>query len=86
MAKKARSKSQWRHTMTPPFATDAAPFEILKQMKKHGVTQLIHGHTHKPTIESLPLDDKTVHRIVLGSWHPKGEVLIYPKDGQYYLE
>jgi len=46
-------------------------------MAKHGVTTLIHGHTHRP--------DRHQHtggeRIVLGDWHDKGWYIVWDSSG-----
>ena len=47
-------------------------------MQEHGVTQLIHGHTHRPAIHTLGNNHK---RIVLGDWHEQGSVLRCAQDG-----
>ncbi|MDH5423820.1 MAG: UDP-2,3-diacylglucosamine diphosphatase [Gammaproteobacteria bacterium] len=36
---------------------------------------LIHGHTHRPDIHQLTVDNKAVTRIVLGDWYEKGSLL-----------
>ncbi|MEE9309784.1 MAG: UDP-2,3-diacylglucosamine diphosphatase [Cocleimonas sp.] len=42
-----------------------------KVMKQAGVTQLIHGHTHRPEIHNFQLNGKLATRIVLGDWRDK---------------
>ncbi len=45
-------------------------------MRQHGVSRLIHGHTHRPADHRFELDGKPVERIVLSEWHEvRGEVL-----------
>ncbi|MDH5407745.1 MAG: UDP-2,3-diacylglucosamine diphosphatase [Gammaproteobacteria bacterium] len=46
-------------------------------MKQSGVTQLIHGHTHRPAIHDLKLDNQNAKRIVLGDWQEtQGSMLV----------
>ncbi|GMR08338.1 MAG: UDP-2,3-diacylglucosamine diphosphatase [Gammaproteobacteria bacterium] len=38
-------------------------------MLENNVTQLIHGHTHRPNIHETDLNGKACRRMVLGDWH-----------------
>lgn len=57
---------------------DVTPEEVERVMRDHGVTTLIHGHTHRPAVHDFELDEQPARRIVLGDWQPgKGwEVVI----------
>ncbi len=49
---------------------------VNKTMLENNVTQLIHGHTHRPNIHETDLNGKPCRRIVLGDWHDShGSVL-----------
>lgn len=63
---------------------DVTPSEVINVMEKHDATIMIHGHTHKPTIERISSEDKSKIRIVLGDW---GEKLYYLDfiDTEYQL-
>ncbi|MAL98644.1 UDP-2,3-diacylglucosamine diphosphatase [Hydrocarboniclastica marina] len=50
---------------------DVTPGEVAEQMSAHGVRQLIHGHTHRPAVHELEVDNKSAQRIVLGDWDSK---------------
>jgi len=50
-------------------------------MRKYGVTQMIHGHTHRPAIHSFKLDGVPAQRIVLGDWNEVGSVLFCDENG-----
>ena len=50
-------------------------------MRKNNVTQMIHGHTHRPAIHKFLLDGKTARRIVLGDWHNKASFVVASKEG-----
>ncbi len=54
---------------------DANQNAIETLMREHGVTQLIHGHTHRPGSHEFSLDKKSAKRIVLGDWYHQGSVL-----------
>ena len=47
---------------------DVTPEEVLQEMSKHQVQTLIHGHTHRPNIHSLFVNEAPGKRIVLGDW------------------
>lgn len=49
-------------------------------MKQHGVSLLIHGHTHRPGIHTFEIDNQPARRVVLGDWYNRGNVLIYRPD------
>lgn len=51
--------------------------KIESLMEKRGVSQLIHGHTHKPHHYTFMINDQTIRRIVLASWDTSPNVLIY---------
>ena len=42
---------------------------VMNVMREYQVTQLIHGHTHRPNIHEFLLDRKHAKRIVLGDWY-----------------
>ncbi len=47
---------------------DVTPEEVFSVMRDHGVTTLIHGHTHRPALHDFELDGAPAQRIVLGDW------------------
>lgn len=47
---------------------DVTPNEVDRVMSEAGVTQLIHGHTHRPARHKVAYGE----RIVLGDWESKG--------------
>ncbi|MBZ0332025.1 UDP-2,3-diacylglucosamine diphosphatase [Halomonas sp. ANAO-440] len=49
---------------------DVTPDEVVRVMRDHGVTTLIHGHTHRPAVHELDIDGTPARRIVLGDWQP----------------
>jgi UDP-2,3-diacylglucosamine hydrolase len=61
--------------------TDVAPAAVADVMARHGVTRLIHGHTHRPAIHSLEVAGRRAQRIVLGDWYDQGSVLRLDGDG-----
>jgi len=53
-------------------------------MTEAGVTQLIHGHTHRLAIHEFDLNDQAAKRIVLGDWYEQVSCLKV-SDGQLDL-
>lgn len=49
--------------------------QVQMAFKRHGVTRMIHGHTHRPAIHKLSIDGRPSQRIVLGDWYTQGSVL-----------
>jgi UDP-2,3-diacylglucosamine hydrolase len=49
---------------------------VAQAFRAHGVTRMIHGHTHRPARHELSVDGVPRERHVLGAWHDDG----------YYLE
>jgi UDP-2,3-diacylglucosamine hydrolase len=47
---------------------DVTPAEVRREMRTHGVRQLIHGHTHRPARH----ETDTGLRWVLGAWEEQG--------------
>ena len=53
-------------------------------MLEAGVTQLIHGHTHRPNIHDFDLNGEAAKRIVLGDWYEQVSSLKV-QNGQFNL-
>ena len=54
---------------------------VINTMLEHDVNQLIHGHTHRPNIHPIQLNNKTAKRFVLAEWDTCGSVLDFSADG-----
>jgi UDP-2,3-diacylglucosamine hydrolase len=64
---------------------DVTQDAVCNVMRKHHVTHLIHGHTHRPAIHAFMLDNHSCERIVLGAWHEQGQALVWYADGKREL-
>jgi UDP-2,3-diacylglucosamine hydrolase len=54
---------------------------VSRQMRRHGVRTLIHGHTHRPGEHVLVLDGRRALRQVLSDWKDdRGEFLAHRSD------
>ena len=85
IGRKLRNESQERTRYKAADITDVNHGEVLRVMRKHRVTTLIHGHTHRPAVHPLEIDGMPVQRIVLGDWDKDGWVLEVDGGG-YRLE
>ncbi|HHF7375731.1 UDP-2,3-diacylglucosamine diphosphatase [Legionella bozemanae] len=64
---------------------DVVTEEIIKHMSYYQVTQLIHGHTHKPGITSYQNNAQNLKRYVLSDWDDKPLVLCYHNTKGLYF-
>ena len=87
-AQQARAASQARqselkHDSRAQFEaiTDVAASEVLSSFQRYGVDRMIHGHTHRPAIHALEVEQRPCNRIVLGDWYSQGSVLSVDADG-----
>ena len=55
---------------------DVDPVTVSRIMREYGVAELIHGHTHRPCMHDLVIDDKPARRIVLGDWYGDELILV----------
>jgi UDP-2,3-diacylglucosamine hydrolase len=50
-------------------------------MREHGVSLLLHGHTHRPAIHDFALDGRPARRIVLGAWYETASIVRWTAAG-----
>ena len=55
-------------------------------MSQHGITQLIHGHTHRPNKHEFTVNNSRHIRWVLGDWHPSHAQYLCVTDHDINLE
>ncbi|SNC67616.1 UDP-2,3-diacylglucosamine hydrolase [Marinobacter sp. es.048] len=68
MARQLREISMAKNQGKEEFIMDVTPEEVVKDMERHGVQRLIHGHTHRPAVHELTANGSPAKRIVLGDW------------------
>lgn len=73
-----RAKSRTQTGMKATHITDVNAAAVEQAMQHHGVTTLIHGHTHRPAIHTLGANRQ---RIVLGDWDSHGWYLQLDNNG-----
>ncbi len=54
---------------------------VVGTFRNRGVDILLHGHTHRPAIHEVELEDRTAQRIVLGDWYEQGSVVRWDEYG-----
>ncbi|MFS2156971.1 UDP-2,3-diacylglucosamine diphosphatase [Pseudomonas sp. Pseusp122] len=81
LARKLRSESKVQTRMKANDIVDVTPEEVPRIMSQYGVRTLIHGHTHRPAIHKLQVNDQTAQRIVLGDWDRQGWALQVDDQG-----
>jgi UDP-2,3-diacylglucosamine hydrolase len=81
IAKQARSQSQERNKTLSESIMDVNTDAVKATIAEHGVEILLHGHTHRPAIHSIEVDDRIAKRVVLGDWYDQGSVLRWDEDG-----
>jgi len=80
MAKQARSESSSRNSALDDYLMDVNADAVAAAFRQHGVGRIIHGHTHRPAIHDLTVDDRPCQRIVLGDWYDQGSALFVHPD------
>lgn len=81
LASNLRRQSREQTRMKASDIVDVTPEEVPPLLRRHGVTRLIHGHTHRPAIHELEIDGHPAQRIVLGDWDRQGWALQVDEHG-----
>lgn len=81
IGRRLRNESRERTRYKASDITDVNAMEVERVVRKHRVTSLIHGHTHRPAVHPLEIDGQAVQRIVLGDWDKDGWVLEVDDEG-----
>ncbi|MBU1330116.1 MAG: UDP-2,3-diacylglucosamine diphosphatase [Gammaproteobacteria bacterium] len=81
LARKLRERSQQQTRMKASAIVDVTPSVVPEVMAQHGVLTLIHGHTHRPAVHRLEVNDQPAQRIVLGDWDQQGWALQIDQQG-----
>lgn len=81
-AKALRAYSRSGEQGKPTAIMDVNQETVAEWMRRHGVHQMIHGHTHREAIHDFELDGRPARRIVLGDWHAdRGSALACTAQG-----
>ena len=68
MAESLRLDSKEATNLKKDEIMDVSPEAVEEIMTLHNVELLIHGHTHRPKVHSLEINQSPAQRIVLGDW------------------
>jgi UDP-2,3-diacylglucosamine hydrolase len=81
LARQLRAQSGEATSNKAEDILDVTPEEVVRVMREHGVTTLIHGHTHRPAEHALEVDGQPARRLVLGDWQPGQGWEVVVEDG-----
>lgn len=76
-AKHARQQSQMHTQGSSETIMDVTPEAVVNALTAHGVTTLIHGHTHRPALHQIDIFGEAAQRWVLGEWQESGAVVLH---------
>ncbi len=68
LAKSLRMQSGDANASKAEAIMDVTHEEVVALMEHFGVTTMIHGHTHRPKVHDLTVEDVPAKRFVLGDW------------------
>ena len=80
-ARQAREQSQAHSASMTEEIADVNEDAVEAAIREHGVEILLHGHTHRPAVHPFHVDERPVHRIVLGDWYEQGSMVEWDEDG-----
>jgi len=81
IAAKMRAGSKAANSSKSMTIMDVNPQAVISVMEKHQVQWLIHGHTHRPDVHDLTVNNEPAHRVVLGAWHSEGSMIKVTPEG-----
>ena len=81
VARQAREQSLARNASITEEIMDVNQDAVEEAIREHDVDILLHGHTHRPAVHPFHVDERPVHRIVLGDWYEQGSMVEWDDDG-----
>jgi UDP-2,3-diacylglucosamine hydrolase len=82
-----RQRSQDEKKIKPLAIMDVNPDSVIVALRQHGAQALIHGHTHRQGLHTLPVDGRACQRWVLGDWHAdRGGALACTANGCKFID
>ena len=70
-----REKSKEVIQAKPAEIMDVNEAAVAEAMRSHGITRLVHGHTHRPGRHALTIEGRPAERWVLPDWYGRGGYL-----------
>ena len=83
LGKGLRNMSKRHISRTSAPNMDVINNSVIAKFQALPATNLIHGHTHRPLIETLYLNEQPRTRYVLGAWHDEGSTLRFTSEHQF---
>ena len=80
IALKMRAGSRQANSSKSQEIMDVNQQAVVAAMSRHQVQWLIHGHTHRPAVHPLLIQDQAAERLVLGAWHEEGSMIKVSAD------
>jgi len=81
IARWLRRRSRDEKALKPESIMDVTPAAVVSAFREHGVTRIIHGHTHRPARHHYDVDGTARERIVLADWHDRGHYMAVDEGG-----
>ncbi len=81
LAAAARAGSRAHLAHVPDEVMDVNAAAVVALLRAARLTQIVHGHTHRPAVHEFTLDGAGARRIVLDAWYEHGGVLEWGPDG-----
>ena len=76
-----REKSKEVVGAKPAEIMDVNDAAVREALRTHGLTRLVHGHTHRPARHALEVDGRRCERWVLPDWYERGGYLAIDDTG-----
>jgi UDP-2,3-diacylglucosamine hydrolase len=76
-----RAASRRATAAKAPPIMDVNAEAVSAALRKHGVTRLIHGHTHRPARHEIVVDGRRCERYVLADWYKSASYLKVDASG-----
>jgi UDP-2,3-diacylglucosamine hydrolase len=80
LAQEYRAKSEQTKRATPEEIMDVTPSAVDDAFRRHGVSCMIHGHTHRPATHVHEVEGRHCERWVLPDWDRRGGYLVAERD------
>jgi len=80
-ALQAREQSLAHNETMEEEIADVNQAAVEQTIREHAADILLHGHTHRPAVHPFHVDERPVHRIVLGDWYEQGSMVEWDEDG-----
>ena len=76
-----RRRSEAEKRVKSMAIMDVSERAVIETFRHHGLTRLIHGHTHRPAHHRLVVDGVDCERWVLADWYDRGSYLLSDASG-----